>query len=692
MYKTTSDVSQNSPGDWDRILKDANAYIVNSANDRYINYDTSQGIDGPITELNSPWVLNPSWPDRVEFIDDKEPRPGINGKDYAALSVLNAAFVYLVSGGDHNDIGNHKGKDYAAAVKKELLWYANNEWLDFSNTKRWIPSSNGGFNDRNPGFFIACWLNSMLNAYDYTRSSSVYSQSDRQTIDTWLYNGMVFYHSLMYSVMKSPFISYDQGDYSNVSTGGWNDHLRGKAWDGSEYSSYGLNEFFANRSTVNWRFAARTALFLKDHNQYGNKAKEIIHDAHRWFKDWVIYGTFEDGTHIDFHRSNTTDPQRGLQYSTIAIGAMVDIADAYERVMNTDPSFESLYAWEITSGTAEYQKYFPAETQGRPWRESIEFSGTKSFKTVINTLLKYFDGSFGSIRAWDQYPIDGHSYPSDDTFVKIVESDRWIALANTYYKDMNWKSIYTRTKSGTFPYVSNPTKAGSYDINMGAWGSHPGTLFMFGQMEGEVWPYAAEIPLSDLIEAEDNFQVLDNTGDFGDVGQVGHTASLLSNKKGVKIFDRGDAFRLPFAIDQKGLYRLNLRARVGDAAGIESYLPNGYVLKLDDSSIVWDTVNDISASDNSFGETYWGTLQIKEIELESGSHYLDIESYRNWGIVDYLKIEPVIITPANLIFEAEEVYEVVSDTGNNAYPSISETSELLNNKKGLIRFVIKKFV
>lgn len=690
MYNTTGDVSSNSPGDWSRILTDAKSCVNNPANDRFNNYDISRGKESPITELNSPWVPDNYWPARIPYIDAKEPRPDIGGKDYAAISVMNAGFVYLLAGDDNQMVGGIQAKDYAKAVRDELIWYAKNEWLDFSNSKRWVPSSSGGFNDRNPGFFIACWLNSMLNAYDYTKSSSAYTANDRKDIEKWVYDAMVFYHSLMRSVMNSPFSDYENGDYGSVRTGGWNEKHLGAAWEGSAYRSYGFNEFFANRSAVNWRFVSRAALFLKDHAIYNNKAKEIISDAHRWFKEWVVYGTFADGTHIDFHRSKVADPQKGLQYATIAIGAVVDFADTYERVMHNEPSFESFYAWKVSAGSNAYNKYFPAKTKDRPWRKSLEFtSGEKGLETVLNTLFKHFDGSFGSSRKWGNYPIDGHSYPSE-AFVKIVESERWLSLANLYYKNANWTKIYTRTKAGTVGYNSSPTKAGSYDINIGAWASHPGTLFMFGQMEGKVWPYSSEeepdpeVPVASFLEAEDHFIVLADVGTLGNVASVGENNALLSSNKGVKMYDRGDKIRIPFAVEESGTYTLNLRLRVGDSEDPQNYLPSGYKIQLNGQSVAYDVVTDISDKDNAFGIAYWGTLQFKGLTLEAGSHKLDIETYRSWGLVDFLEIKGSGTTPDNFTFEAEDIYEPITNVGDNGNTSVAEeTSPLLSNGKAV---------
>ena len=478
MYKSTGDVSSNSPGDWDRILADALTAVSNSANDRYTNYDLTKGLNSPITELSDATS-------RKSQIDDKEPRPNINSRDYGALSIQNAGFVYQMIGGDGGSISGKKGTDFAKAVRTEMLWYSSNQYLDFSNSKRW--SLSDPFYDRNPGFFIACWLNTLVNAYDYTKESSVYSSSEKAKIETWLLNASKFYYSMLVKYTKLVFPNYASNEYS-VTANSWPDNLRGEAWTGSSYIGYGINESYSNRTTAMWRFVMRASILLQDNSTHASQAKTQISAAKRWVKEWITFGTFADGTFADFHRGSTSYPQKGLSYTSVALGSIIDMVDAYVRHQQSDSDYENLYEWELKPGTSEYNKYFPSSTKGRAWRKSLELSEAKGIKKIITTYLKHFDGSYGSTRRWGSYVIDGYSAPS--TAPRKIEMDRWVSLANLYYQDDYIKSVYTRTKSGTKGYNSNPTGAGSYPINIGSWGSHPGTLFMFGQMEGKAWPYS----------------------------------------------------------------------------------------------------------------------------------------------------------------------------------------------------------
>jgi hypothetical protein len=61
-------------------------------------------------------------------------------------------------------------------------------------------------------------------------------------------------------------------------------------------------------------------------------------------------------------------------------------------------------------------------------------------------------------------------------------NDVALSQANIFYQDKTLKASYTRKM------VSKPDHQG-VDPWGGDWGNLPGARFMFGQMEGTVWPY-----------------------------------------------------------------------------------------------------------------------------------------------------------------------------------------------------------
>jgi hypothetical protein len=61
-------------------------------------------------------------------------------------------------------------------------------------------------------------------------------------------------------------------------------------------------------------------------------------------------------------------------------------------------------------------------------------------------------------------------------------------IANLYYRDDYIRSVYKREAPGTPPYPAF-VEQGAGDPEGGEGGTFPGVLFMFGDLEGEVWPY-----------------------------------------------------------------------------------------------------------------------------------------------------------------------------------------------------------
>ena len=438
-FRSSGDFSSNSPAIWNHILESANRAVANSANDRYTGYWTGPGCMP---------VGYPGWgTDMYPY----EPRPYAGG---SADSVQDAGFAYLIT----------ENENYASAVRTELLWYANNPNLDFSNRTRWCDNA---MDNVNPGFFIASWLLRMLHAYDYTKDSSVYSQADHALIRDWLHEAGIYMDFIYTDTMEGYFPNRINYDYRQVTSGAI-ENVRGILWDNGP-TIYSISDLFNNRRSNIAEFAFIAGVFFED--------QELIENGIRFFKEAVAY-SYIDGSPNDMFRGTSTNPSLGWSYSSIQINSLVHMADVYARHYST-----SLYDFN----TRDYQNvYYPSELSNRIWYNSVK--SEKSLKTMIDTHLKYIDDTHNPQRLRGGYPISGYSNVGGNVVNKYYDS--WLSQANVYYKDENTRSIYLRIKTGTRAFVSNPSGTGSWSYS---WGGHanvmPGTLFMFGDMEGEVWPY-----------------------------------------------------------------------------------------------------------------------------------------------------------------------------------------------------------
>ncbi|MES2730178.1 MAG: putative Ig domain-containing protein [Bacteroidota bacterium] len=128
----------------------------------------------------------------------------------------------------------------------------------------------------------------------------------------------------------------------------------------------------------------------------------------------------------------------------------------------------------------------------------------------------------------------------------------------------------------------------------------------------------------------------------GDVGSMGCPVGILSNDRGISIYDTGDKIILTFSVAQAGTYQLYVRARSGDVNGSSNYFPPnaGYNLRIDNAAnpLTGVTGTQVSALTNCLGNSYWGTLVLPLLNLTAGQHTLSIESTRNWAAVDYLEV------------------------------------------------------
>lgn len=417
-YRSTGDVSENSPGDWDRILQNANRFLSNPGADRWKGY-----TGGGCVPRNSAEPLK------------------------KAYLLRDAGFAYLITSDSR----------YLNAVRSEILAQTGESGTDFSKTNRWC---NGVLNDGAPGFLIADWLSRLLVGYDYIRSSI--SQSDRQRIDTWFRNAAFFFQR----EVDLPFSRI----YTNRLAGNYNLTLyaiNSKIERIAAISHYGgrkipgIAKWYNNRRGSMVRFYALVGI-QQNENQLRSSAKLYV-------KEWLKFSTFPDGIIGEFERWENNKPDLGWSYASYAIGQAVDIANHFARAGD-----QELYKYSTSDGAIG--------TQG----------GNKTILLTIKNLLSYTDGSVKRYATTDSKKAGNPAALIDNINPSTgwaAVNDIWASAANVYYKDSYITSVYTRTRSGTKSYPQQPASAGPDIAWNGSGGLYPGKLFMFGQMEGKVWPY-----------------------------------------------------------------------------------------------------------------------------------------------------------------------------------------------------------
>jgi hypothetical protein len=413
-YKTSGDVSTNSPGDWDRIVTNKNSFVSSPSAQRWSGNTVASCYD--LTGTNAL-------------------RPGRTQGD----RIRDAAFFYLVD-------GTTSVRD---AVLAELLAQAAVAGADFSNGTRWCTSSP---DDSDSAFSIGNFMTKLLFAYDYIRPGI--SGADQTTLDTWFLNAANYWESIVDLLVLNAFPDRNTDNYTTPTDAGLGSCINTLYYGGPNNSCWG--EFWNNRSATIVRFFTSAGVLLNN--------STLKNQGKRWFREWLIYNVFSDGTPGEYYRWAEGVPSLGWSYASYIIGSMVGVADVIARSGDTE-----LYTFSSSSGRNG--------TAGGP--KSLLQVLTTHLGAVNGTVVRYGTGIAGN-NGNINYRID-----SDDNAVSSEQpriEDIFTAQANLYYQDTFVKSIYMRTASGAPAYPATPNSGGD-NVYGGDWGIHAGLLFQFGQME-----------------------------------------------------------------------------------------------------------------------------------------------------------------------------------------------------------------
>jgi hypothetical protein len=442
-YKTAADVSTNSPGDWTRILSNANSFLSNPSAERWKGNTLGRCL------AHSDLSIKPSWA--------------------LGRKLRDAAFTYLITG----DVS------YKNAVQTELKAQAAMPGVQWSGPLWSAPMCDetklGG--THNPVLEIHQFMLHMLLGYDFIRLEL--SSTDRATLDKWFLDFSNRFEPVNYKRHlekrwpKRAADDYSSSPYSTAPK--HKTHFNGpdwSAWHGAWGNQYHLGMLVHGLTGI-----------MTDNSNLMGQAK-------RYFKEFVKYNIWPDGTMGDLHRWNDNgDPCKGFWYTASQSEDMAAMAEAFARTGD----FE-LYNYTTSEGYAG--------TAG----------GSKSLKTAIRTHQGLANNSVkryattNATEATDPRYLIGSDCSAFPSTGKRSASpwrgvnDIWgAAIANRFYKDNAIKDGYMRRGTGFPGYPKSPNHScGS------AWeGAHctfPGILFMFGQMEDQSSPYpSAPSPTSSPV-------------------------------------------------------------------------------------------------------------------------------------------------------------------------------------------------
>ena len=440
-YKSKGDVSPNSPGDWNRIESNANAFASNPSQGRWTTGPTGFTSAGCVAQGsgNEPGSAE-GWAHRLR----------------------DAAFYDLVKG-----VTTHH-----ADIKAELLWQAQQPWADFSNTAMWCT---GVIWDINPGFIITAWLTKSLFAYGYV-GRDAFSSAELRILDTWFWHAADYWRIDMDVSTDSLYVNRWNADYTpKVGC----QYAGAPYVGGPQISKY--SRAYANRRGSILRFSGLVGIFLDMHDynppssRVGANIQTLKDSAKMFIKEWIRFGLLPQGVHADFLRAKQALPDLGWGYATAVAGEAVVIADHFARTGDTE-----LYTFSTTQGTcgSEGPINDGGSRVGQP--RDLLFGIQITMKYMSDEYARYYLNAGNP-----DYRIDGRNPRDGSRWHGVHETN--IVPANVYYQDNDIRAAYMRTKPGTVPYPSQPI--GGPPPWTGENGIYPGVLFMFGDIEGKVSPY-----------------------------------------------------------------------------------------------------------------------------------------------------------------------------------------------------------
>lgn len=362
--------------------------------------------------------------------------------------IRDAAFYSLVTGEAR----------YRDAVLNVLLEQAAEPGTDFSGS-RWCDTGIGDAHSHE----IAAWLTKMLYAYDYIRAEI--SDDDRAAIDAWFDDAAVFWSSVVDATVESAFPNREADDYSAASQkaectfGTCITHYDG-------WNFYNFHEVWNNRNAIQISFAGSAAI-VTDNPVVKERAK-------RYFREWLRFAVFPDNTDSDYRRWTDSIPSLGWAYSSHMTGAMAVLADHFARAGDRE-----LYEYSTSEG---FEGLTPA-------------GGPKSLKNVITHHYRFVNGEEKRYGTKDSSKVGNPDYLINSVDPMSGQSwvyDTFMLQTNVYFKDEFIRSIYTRTAADTPSYPEQPSTGGFHPWT-GLWGTFPGVMLMFADMEGQVWPYEAAV-------------------------------------------------------------------------------------------------------------------------------------------------------------------------------------------------------
>lgn len=500
-YKIKGDAHHHSPAEWQRVYNSALSLLDDVAK-------------GEVKEIwKGVWWSNdddsalPSEPGEAGYWDGTGFVPRHAGpQPYEShKKTRNAAFVALILENSNPELA----KALRDAAKKILLQQIADPNLDFSNNSlaelkepgvQYVWRTNDhklNVGDVGPGFPVCSMLQRMLYAYDYTKVH--WTPEEKERMEQWFLKAARFWMNNVDTYLNIFFIDRKNGNY-NLKARGYNTE-QGKDYALHHNMYYKPSDPAGGGTMINSEGKEVpnnvSGMAIRYNNRMGNLAKfaglagillddkALKEGAKRYWKETLMFNIYPNGLSGDLERWQKPIPgtnrsaQKGLNYYYFIADHLVTLADAFAR-------------------TGDFELYEFETRKGKWGTECKKGDPDKSLLMVLRGIAKLNDGTYQlyatdcpldtgkvNLRIWDRK----FSYKRG---VQYKVYDYWYAQANIYYKDEYLKNAYLKTNPGGNIYPEKPQSRHMHSPYEGPWSEFPSKAFMFGQLEGKVWPYPAE--------------------------------------------------------------------------------------------------------------------------------------------------------------------------------------------------------
>jgi len=193
--------------------------------------------------------------------------------------------------------------------------------------------------------------------------------------------------------------------------------------------------------------------------------------ARQFFKSWITFASFSDGTLAEMWRNIDRDPTLGVFYGWISVGAAVQMAHE-DAVTNLFPN-DRLYEFKTTDGILNGSTNLTNEAYlGSSTTDSIT---EKNLLGILNAQSNYLRST--SDGGWN----DSRFFKLDDTTlvplstINLRQPSTAVAIANLYYKSQDLKDFYLYNTNVGYPEktaISEGYLAGTgFNEDAGPWGN-----------------------------------------------------------------------------------------------------------------------------------------------------------------------------------------------------------------------------